>query len=89
MGDAGAYLDKPDDDALPVPDWFAAIRFASWNCTQIGEPTSRHDNRPKEPLEMPNNVYLVFSEKPATSPTTTTTRGTSTTPRRTSRARAS
>ena len=35
----GAYVDTKDADEgrLPLPDWFAGIRFGSWNCTQIGE----------------------------------------------------
>ena len=40
MGDAQTYAEnKPDGDALPVPDWFAGVRFASWNCSQVGETT--------------------------------------------------
>jgi hypothetical protein len=40
MGDARSYVEtKPDGDALPVPDWFADVRFASWNCSQLGETT--------------------------------------------------
>lgn len=35
MGNADAYLDKKADhdpaDPLPLPDWFAGIRFGSWN----------------------------------------------------------
>jgi hypothetical protein len=39
MGDADSYIEKKDLDEgrLPLPDWFAGIRFGSWNCTQIGE----------------------------------------------------
>ena len=38
MGNADTYIDmKGEDghgeDALPLPDWFAAIRFGSWNAT--------------------------------------------------------
>jgi hypothetical protein len=39
MGNADAYVEKKDVDegALPLPDWFPAIRFGSWNCEQVGE----------------------------------------------------
>jgi hypothetical protein len=42
MGDADSYVDLKDadtghDDTLPLPDWFAAIRFGSWNATSTGE----------------------------------------------------
>jgi hypothetical protein len=41
MGDAKTYAaGKPEADALPIPNWFDGIRFASWNCSQVGEPTS-------------------------------------------------
>ena len=38
MGNADTYIDmKGDDpstdDPLPLPDWFAGIRFASWSAT--------------------------------------------------------
>jgi hypothetical protein len=38
MGNADTYIDlKAEDDhaadELPLPDWFGAIRFASWNAT--------------------------------------------------------
>lgn len=40
MGNKRAYAEnKPDGDALPVPDWFPDIRFASWNLAQVGETT--------------------------------------------------
>jgi hypothetical protein len=29
--------DEHADDPLPLPDWFAAIRFASWNATGTSE----------------------------------------------------
>lgn len=41
MGNADTYIDlKGDGDAadpLPLPDWFAAIRFGSWNATGTSE----------------------------------------------------
>ena len=39
MGNADSYVDKKDVDegALPLPDWFTAIKFGSWNCTQLGD----------------------------------------------------
>ena len=42
MGNADTYIDmKSDDpsahDPLPLPDWFAGIRFASWNATGTSE----------------------------------------------------
>jgi len=39
MGNADAYVEKKDADAgtLPMPDWFPAIRFGSWNCEQVGD----------------------------------------------------
>ena len=39
MGSADSYIDKKDADQgrLPLPEWFAGIRFGSWNCTQLGE----------------------------------------------------
>jgi len=39
MGNADSYVEKKDADEgkLPLPEWFTAIRFGSWNCTQIGE----------------------------------------------------
>jgi hypothetical protein len=41
LGDAATYAAvKGDDDPLPVPDWFAEVRFASWNCSQVGDTTS-------------------------------------------------
>jgi hypothetical protein len=43
MGNADTYVDMKGaansggnddtDDPLPLPDWFAAIRFGSWNAT--------------------------------------------------------
>jgi hypothetical protein len=40
MGNADTYIDKKTidkkrdaDDPLPLPDWFAGIRFGSWNAT--------------------------------------------------------
>ena len=39
MGNADAYVDKKGDDEgdLPLPEWFAAIRFGSWNGVQVGD----------------------------------------------------
>lgn len=39
MGNAEAYADKKDGDQgdLPLPDWFGAIRFGSWNAVQVGD----------------------------------------------------
>lgn len=42
MGNADTYIDKkgdaPDpDDPLPLPEWFAGIRFASWNATATSD----------------------------------------------------
>lgn len=37
MGNADTYIDRKGDgdrsDPLPLPDWFAGIRFGSWNAT--------------------------------------------------------
>ena len=41
MGDAKTYAEsKPAADALPIPEWFDRVRFASWNCSQVSEPTT-------------------------------------------------
>ena len=39
MGSADSYVEKKDTDegTLPLPDWFSAIQFGSWNCTQVSE----------------------------------------------------
>ena len=42
MGNADTYIELKGDgdiaaDPLPLPDWFAGIRFASWNATGTGE----------------------------------------------------
>jgi len=42
MGNADTYVDMKAegdaaDDPLPLPDWFAAIRFGSWNATGTSE----------------------------------------------------
>jgi hypothetical protein len=39
MGSADSYVEKKDIDEgkLPLPDWFTAIRFGSWNCTKVNE----------------------------------------------------
>ena len=39
MGSADSYIDKKDDDEgdLPLPDWFAAVRFGSWNCSPTSD----------------------------------------------------
>ena len=44
MGSADSYVEKKDADEgkLPLPDWFTAIRFGSWNCTQVSERITLH-----------------------------------------------
>ncbi len=42
MGNADTYIDMKGDaphagDPLPLPDWFAGIRFASWNGTSTSD----------------------------------------------------
>lgn len=39
MGNADSYVEKKgaDEGRLPLPDWFTAIHFGSWNCTQVSE----------------------------------------------------
>ena len=42
MGNADTYIEMKGDhddanDPLPLPDWFAGIRFASWNATGTSE----------------------------------------------------
>lgn len=41
MGDASSYVELKDDEAeaarLPLPEWFAEVVFASWNCEAVGE----------------------------------------------------
>ena len=39
MGNAHTYIDKKADDEgwLPLPDWFAGVRFGSWNCERLGD----------------------------------------------------
>jgi hypothetical protein len=42
MGNADTYIEMKGegddaDDPLPLPDWFAAIRFASWNATRTSD----------------------------------------------------
>jgi hypothetical protein len=42
MGNADTYIEMKGDsdearDLLPLPDWFAGIRFASWNATATSE----------------------------------------------------
>ena len=68
MGSADSYVEKKDADEgkLPLPDWFTAIQFGSWNCTQVSERitlTRPHPHHPRRST-MTNNLYLVFSEKP-------------------------
>ena len=44
-GSADSYVELKDADApkdgadqpLPLPDWFAGVRFGSWNCTATGD----------------------------------------------------
>ena len=45
MGNADSYVEKKDADEgkLPLPDWFTAIEFASWNCAQVSERITLHD----------------------------------------------
>jgi hypothetical protein len=48
MGSADSYVEKKgaDEGKLPLPDWFTAIRFGSWNCKQVSEriTLANHDN---------------------------------------------
>jgi hypothetical protein len=39
MGNADTYIAKKGNDEgwLPLPDWFAEIRFGSWNGTPLGD----------------------------------------------------
>lgn len=42
MGNADTYIELKGesdaaDDPLPLPDWFAGIRFASWNATATSD----------------------------------------------------
>jgi hypothetical protein len=40
MGNADTYIDMKGDsdaDTLPLPEWFAGIRFGSWNATGTSE----------------------------------------------------
>jgi hypothetical protein len=39
MGNADAYGELKDDDegTLPLPAWWAGVRFASWNLLPLGE----------------------------------------------------
>ncbi|HEX4982590.1 MAG TPA: hypothetical protein VFV63_12865 [Ilumatobacteraceae bacterium] len=51
LGSADSYIELKDDTAsndanqldagaggpLPLPDWFAGVRFGSWNCTATGD----------------------------------------------------
>ena len=51
LGSADAYRESKDDTelkdgpepneglgaTLPLPDWFAGVRFGSWNCTATGD----------------------------------------------------
>jgi hypothetical protein len=39
MGSADTYIAKKGSDEgwLPLPEWFAAIRFGSWNGTSLGD----------------------------------------------------
>lgn len=56
MGNADAYLDKKAEpepaDPLPLPDWFAGIRFGSWNAVGTSErilPDPQHASAPSQP----------------------------------------
>ena len=46
MGNADSYVEKKDADEgkLPLPAWFTAIDFGSWNCTQVSERITLHDD---------------------------------------------
>ena len=53
MGNADTYIDMKGDgdagDPLPLPDWFAGIRFGSWNATGTSERiVPRHLTSPPE-----------------------------------------
>jgi hypothetical protein len=41
LGSADSYTELKDgtgsDEPLPLPDWFAGVRFGSWNCTATGD----------------------------------------------------
>lgn len=45
LGSADSYVELKDAEApedgtgqaLPLPDWFAGVRFGSWNCTATGD----------------------------------------------------
>ena len=44
IGNADSYIDEKgaDESKLPLPDWFTAVEFSSWNCTQISERITLH-----------------------------------------------
>jgi hypothetical protein len=44
VGNADSYVENKgaDEGKLPLPDWFAAIEFGSWNCTQVSERITLH-----------------------------------------------
>lgn len=44
MGNADTYVELKDVDQgkLPLPEWFTAIRFGSWNCTRVSERMTLH-----------------------------------------------
>jgi hypothetical protein len=44
LGSADSYTELKDTESkaggsgpLPLPDWFAGVRFGSWNCTATGD----------------------------------------------------
>jgi hypothetical protein len=39
LGSADSYTELKDAGSgpLPLPDWFAGVRFRSWNCTATGD----------------------------------------------------
>jgi hypothetical protein len=46
MGSRESYADLKESDgagALPLPEWWDQVRFASWNCLPLGE--ERHGPR--------------------------------------------
>lgn len=54
MGNADTYIDMKGeggggDDPLPLPDWFAGIRFGSWNATGTSDRIVPHGNEHDAP----------------------------------------
>ena len=72
MGNADTYIEmkgeerRTPSDPLPLPDWFAGIRFASWNATGTSErivPSADSTRRSRKDTMEPN-LYFVFSRSP-------------------------